>query len=140
MRPRTRFCAGFLVLALAACAPTPSPSRAPVSGVATSHWKVELFFGRGSSPGGEVSDEEWRRFVDEVITPAFPDGLSVVDATGQWRRGDGTLEHERSEIVVVIVAEGQLDVAKIDAVRAAYRARFHQESVLRVIERVDAAF
>ena len=40
--------------------------------------KTELYFGL-SRPGGaeKVSAEEWRGFLDNFVTPRFPDGLTV---------------------------------------------------------------
>ena len=43
-----------------------------------------LFFGLGT-PDGIVSDDAWVRFLAEIVTPRFPNGLTVVDANGQWR-------------------------------------------------------
>jgi hypothetical protein len=91
---------------------------------------VELFLGRGLAGGGEVTEQEWRRFVDDEVTPRFPDGLTVFDARGQWR-SDGVIERENSK-VLRILAPGGADVdARLDALMDAYIKRFHQRSVLR---------
>lgn len=37
-----------------------------------------------------VSDEDWRAFLAAEVTPRFPDGLTVIDAAGQWRDGAAT--------------------------------------------------
>src|SRR5271170_1905529 len=42
---------------------------------------AELLFGREAG----VSDAAWARFVTRELTPRFPDGLTVNDASGQWR-------------------------------------------------------
>jgi Protein of unknown function (DUF3574) len=44
----------------------------------------DLFFGRNISGGGEVSDEQFQAFVNNVITPRFPSGLTTFDASGQF--------------------------------------------------------
>ncbi|MFI5299076.1 MAG: DUF3574 domain-containing protein [Polyangiales bacterium] len=123
----------------AGCAPQ-VPRATTVTTATASHWRVELFFGRGLKTGGEVSDAEWQRFVDEVLTPAFPDGLSILDAAGQWRGASGVIEHERSKVVVVILAGERVDESRIDQVRSAYRERFGQESVMRVVGKVEVGF
>ena len=46
---------------------------------------AELIFGRKIGDRVAVTETKWSRFVDQEITPRFPDGLSVVDARGQWR-------------------------------------------------------
>ena len=98
--------------------------------------KAELYFGR-AMPGGEVSDSDWQRFADEEITPRFPDGLTIEDASGQWKGAAGP-ERERAKHVVIVVP-GDAS-AKLDAIRAAYKARFHQEAVLRFETRGCGSF
>lgn len=90
-----------------------------------------LYFGRHRPDGGIVDEVQWRAFVDDVLTPRFPDGLTIVSATGQWRGGDGAIEREPSEVVTILHA-GDADARHaIDAVIDEYRRRFAQESVLR---------
>ena len=44
---------------------------------------AQLFFGRsiGDQPG--VSDQAFRKFVDEELTPRFPEGLTILEGGGQ---------------------------------------------------------
>src|SRR5262249_27399903 len=46
---------------------------------------AELMFGRKIGDRIGVSEAAWARFLDREISPRFPDGLTVVDAAGQWR-------------------------------------------------------
>jgi len=94
---------------------------------------AQLFFGRniGDQPG--VSDADFRRFMDEVVTPRFPDGLTVLDGGGQWRGKDEVLIREASKVVLLILPQGDSG-ARIEAVRDAYKTRFHQEAVLVVTQ------
>src|SRR6185312_9581114 len=43
-----------------------------------------LYFGRSVAGRAEVSDQEWRDFREQVITPALPDGYTVVNGQGAW--------------------------------------------------------
>ena len=92
--------------------------------------EVELMFGRniGGKPG--VSEAQWRAFLAREVTPRFPDGLTVYEATGQWRDAKTkALVRERSKIVrIVLPADAQAD-AKIEAIADAYIKRFKQDSV-----------
>ena len=90
-----------------------------------------LYFGRNRPDGGTVSDADWRRFLDEVVTPRFPSGLTVVDATGQWRGESGVVEQERSQIVTVFHAGDAGSRRAVADVAAEYKRRFRQEAVLR---------
>ncbi len=98
---------------------------------------ADLYFGLSIPGGGAVSEAEWQRFVDEEITPRFPDGLTITDAKGQWRDASGIVR-EPSKHLFVIKASGDAD--KLAAVRAAYRARYHQDSVLLVETPVCGSF
>jgi hypothetical protein len=54
----------------------------------------------------------------------------VVDATGQWRDSNrNMLVRERSKLVLLTLRPGAADQAKIDAIVAAYKRRFRQQSV-----------
>jgi hypothetical protein len=94
---------------------------------------VDLYFGRNIGDTLGVDEAEWAAFVDEEITPRFPRGLSVVDVAGQWRdRETGQIGREPSKAVTIVLS-GELDErARLDAVRAAYIARFDQQAVMLV--------
>ena len=79
----------------------------------------------------KVSDAEWRRFLDDTITPRFPDGLTVAHTTDQWRGASGKVERERSEVVTLLHAGGAGEKDKIVEIVTAYKGRFQQEAVLR---------
>lgn len=98
----------------------------------TVHTRTELFFGR-SKPGGEVvSEAEFRQFVDAEVTPRFPAGLSVLNASGQYRDSSGTIIQEDSKLVVLHYPYSRANSDAVEAIRTAYKAAFQQESVLRV--------
>jgi hypothetical protein len=123
-------------LTLAACAPQ-APSCAPPAVAATG---FEVYFGR-DKPGGEVTDTEWQAFLNEILSPRFPDGLTVLDAEGRWRdprtgRGLG----ERTKLVLIVAPDGAAARQAVDAVAADYRRRFDQHTVLRVERPVCAIF
>ena len=101
---------------------------------------AELFFGRdvGDEPG--VSDADWRRFVDEEVSPRFPSGLSVNDVYGQWRGPKGEFVREPSKALFLVLAGNRDESANLGYVRDAYRRRFHQESVLLVEQQACVSF
>ncbi|MEI9964099.1 MAG: DUF3574 domain-containing protein [Caulobacteraceae bacterium] len=101
---------------------------------------AEMVFGRDIGGGLGVSDADWRAFLDQEITPRFPEGLSVIDVQGQWRGADGTIVREPSKILFLVLDGGPDDPAKITHIRDAYKARFRQESVLLVTRPACVAF
>jgi Protein of unknown function (DUF3574) len=89
--------------------------------------RTELLFG-----AGHVSDAAWKTFLAREVTPRFPDGLTAFDGYGQWKAPDGRSSKERSHILLLWHAPGADSDTKIDAIRDAYKTRFHQQSVMRV--------
>jgi hypothetical protein len=87
--------------------------------------RTELLFG-----AGHVSRAAWRDFLAREVTPRFPYGLTAFEAYGQWRGPDGHIAMEPSR--VLLIWHGADENAKIDAIRGAYKERFHQQSVMRV--------
>jgi hypothetical protein len=125
-----------LVLLLAACAtaPTcPAPSK-PAT-------QVDLYFGRDIGGRSQVSDAQWAHFIDEEVTPRFPDGLSVTDAYGQYRDDrTGRISRERSKRLTILIGDATAARPRFEAVVDAYKRRFQQQSVLKVEGPVCAAF
>src|SRR5262249_15198766 len=117
----------LLTSALTACAAATNPS-----GLRPAHVE-RLYFGRNIGDTATVSDSAWNRFVQETLTPEFPEGATVWDAAGQWRAPDGSLVRERSfvvELVHVVTPEVE---ARVNRVMTAYKQRFAQQSVLRLV-------
>jgi hypothetical protein len=103
--------------------------------------ETELFFGRNIPGGGVVSEEQFQAFIDEVITPRFPAGLTIFDAQGQFKDSTGTIIEESSKVVTLLLEDTVENEAAIDEIVRAYREQFNQESVLLVVdEDVDVAF
>jgi hypothetical protein len=133
----TRAAALVLMMVLGGCATLPGTCPAGQHGA----WEAQLVFGRNIEGRPGVSDAEFQAFVDSELTPRFPDGLTVVDAAGQWRGGAGRVEREASKLVMLILPDrSTATLARLDAARAAYKARFHQESVMVVAQPVCAGF
>src|SRR5471032_2937923 len=84
----------FALLLLGACAPQQqAPACAAPLKPAV---EVDLFY-------GEVSDADWASYLAEEVTPRFPNGLTAVDAAGQWRGPSGVISRERSKMLIIVV-------------------------------------
>ena|SRR5579871_6560568 len=109
-----------------------------------SNWvNTQLYFGLG--PAGDaskgVSEADWRAFLDTEVTPRFPAGLSVVDVYGQWlSKGQATPEHIRSKMIVIDYPETAANERSIEAIRVAWKAKTHDQSVMKVTEHADVSF
>lgn len=93
-----------------------------------------IYFGT-DSPAGVVSDEAWTDFLREQVTPRFPAGLSVWQASGQWLGVDGQLTTERSFVLSLVHPEDPVAEGAVRTLIAEYKIRFRQEAVLRVYSR-----
>lgn len=102
---------------------------------------AQLFFGRSMKGGQSIDATAWRNFLAESVTPRFPDGLTVIEASGQWRqRSTGRIISEASTIVEIVTDDAPATLAKLEAIRADYRKRFSQESVGLVTNRACASW
>lgn len=95
--------------------------------------RTELFFGL-SKPGGRITKRQFDRFVDDEVTPRFPDGLTVLSGEGQFRLEDGEIIEERSKVIVLLHGGGDVESKEIDEIRAEYIDQHDQQSVLRTDE------
>jgi hypothetical protein len=127
------------VVALGGCGALPSPPSA-CGKTFEPFDRDTLYFGRATPSGGQVSDAEWTAFLDENVTPAFPQGLTVTDAAGQWRSTSGDVVREPSKLVVLLHPRSDKDDAAIAGIVGAYRLRFAQESVLQERQAVCVRF
>jgi hypothetical protein len=102
---------------------------------------AELLFGRDIGSRVGVSETAWTRFVAREITPRFPEGLTVMNALGQWRdHASGRTVREPSKHVEIVLAGGADDEAKLDAVVTAYKRRFRQQSVGVIVRPACVSF
>lgn len=86
-----------------------------------------LYCGLSIPGGGAVSEAEVATFVEEVVTPRFPEGFTIWRAEGLWKGG-----HEPSLVVEILHPYDAALDAKVREIAEEFRKRFHQEAVMRV--------
>jgi hypothetical protein len=95
--------------------------------------RTELYFGTSKSDGSVVTAQEFQDFVDEIVTPRFPDGLTLLTGDGQWRNSAGVIIEEESNVLILLYPlDDKEATSEIEQIREAYKDAFQQESVLRV--------
>ncbi|MFG1672108.1 DUF3574 domain-containing protein [Streptomyces sp. Y7] len=144
---RTRASLAVAGLLLAVGAPTAyatlDDTAAAVPARGEPYIETRLFFGTARPDGGPaVTDRQFMDFVDEEVTPDFPDGLTVQSGRGQWRDGGGTIEKETSYELILLYPEvrAQDSDRRIEEIRGAYEKAFGQEAVGRVDDRARVDF
>ncbi len=113
------------LLALAACTPPVQTAAPACMAPLKPALQVDLYF-------GGIGEREWTAFLDEEVTPRFPDGLSVLDVRGQYRNQQGTIGREHAKLLVIVVFDAPAHAARVQAIVDSYVRRYKQESVLRV--------
>lgn len=104
-------------------------------------WTLDrLYFGRSIPTGGQVSEQNWRVFLANVVTPRFPDGLTVWRAEGQWQDSTGAIVREPTFLLELAHPNGSEARRKLAEVIGAYKQQFRQESVLRISDQVRVEF
>jgi hypothetical protein len=102
---------------------------------------AELLFGRDIGNHVGVSESDFTRFVAREMTPRFPDGLTVTDAMGQWRdRDSGRIVREPSKHVEIVLPGNDDDEARLDAIAAAYKRAYYQQSVGIIVRAACVSF
>jgi hypothetical protein len=127
-----------LAASLAGCATAPQVASCPDGQQRLR--TAQLFFGRNLGEKPAVSEAAFGKFVDQELTPRFPDGLTILDGGGQWRGPENKLIRESAKVVLIVLPKAGDSSERIEAVRDAYKARFHQESVLLITQAACVSF
>jgi hypothetical protein len=121
--------AGSMTMGAPALATADEP-RAAACPAPLERWtEISLYLGRNIAGIGEVTEYQFRNFLREVVTPRFPDGLTVLDAAGQFRDG-ARIIRERTKLLILLVPDAAEVRGKVAAVVSRYKTRFRQQSVL----------
>jgi hypothetical protein len=102
--------------------------------------RTELVFGMSRSSGPDITETEFQGFVDDQITPRFPEGLTVLSGNGQFKDASGTIVQEKAKLLVLLYPLTKQSIKLVEDVRAEYKAIFQQQSVLRIDEQMCVSF
>lgn len=113
-------------MALAGCASTAPPTACP-AGQASMRTAQLFLGGKGQAA---PSEPELRRFVVDEVTPRFPDGVTLTPGGGRWKGPEHQMMRDAAKVLVLVLPAKGDPAANVEAVRAAYRARFNQDSAV----------
>jgi Protein of unknown function (DUF3574) len=90
----------------------------------------DLFFGRAVPNRSDVTDREWRSFLDDTVTVNLPNGYTVHEGYGAWMN-PMTQKTIREATVILRVAlpDTPDSLAAVNRIRADYQVRFRQQLV-----------
>jgi hypothetical protein len=98
-------------------------------GAASPQMRTTLYFGL-TRANGAISELEWQIFLRDEVTRRFPEGLTAWEAHGQWRTPTGTIDHERSKVLLLVHPDTVEARRSVQEVIGKYRKQFEQQSVL----------
>ncbi|HET6293948.1 MAG TPA: DUF3574 domain-containing protein [Kribbella sp.] len=104
--------------------------------------RTELFFGM-DKPGPDVTDYQFQRFINDTVTPRFPDGLTVLAGNGQWKDSEsGKIVREHSKVLIIVypIDAAKDSSRKLEEIRSKYEKQFQQESVMRADSTENVSF
>lgn len=102
--------------------------------------KTELLFGMSKPNNTVITESEFQHFVDQEVTPRFPDGLTVLSAIGQFKTTNQDIIKEKSKLLLLLYPFNRDSDRKIEQIRQAYQKIFQQQSVLRLDARSCVSF
>ena len=100
---------------------------------------ARLYLGQ-SNAAGPIPPQQFDEFIDTVVTPKFPDGLTLLPASGRWRAPDNTLVRERTVVLELIYPDDETGRAKGLEVIEQYKVKFRQHAVLLVVDRPSVSY
>ena len=104
-------------------------------GASAPQLRTTLYFGL-TRANGAISELDWQIFLRDEVTRRFPQGLTSWEAEGQWRSPGGTIDRERSKVLLLVHADTVEARGAVQEVIATYRRQFDQQSVLWESSRV----
>lgn len=93
--------------------------------------QLALVFGTQRKDTAPVSSKEWEDFLKGEVATRLPGGFTVLTGYGLWRGPISAFAGEASHLLLIWYEPAEGMDERIEAIRAAYKARFGQESVLR---------
>lgn len=125
-------CAVLALTFLGCYCPMTCASRHCPAAAAPQWVKSEVYFGRELPGGGQVSPADWADFLNKVVTPRFPKGLTIYDAYGQMQHADGRIEKQSTWVIILLHPHDPAADRAIQEVIDAYRKQFSKAQVAMV--------
>lgn len=101
---------------------------------------VTLYFVLDRRDDNPVSEDQWKDFIKNKVTPHFPKGLTVTSGRGQYLAASGTLYDEDSKILHIVYEREINSDEKIEELREWFCQEYDQESVMRVDNQSPASW
>ena len=126
----------FIALAMTGCA---AAAEQPCPEGFERYIEFQLFFGLHDSDGQRVSEDEWKGFLADTVTPRFPAGMTIIDVGGQWQDPYGAIQQEDTKLLRGLLDAPDGDgLRRIDEISDEFTTRFNQDPVFRIVNETCA--
>ena len=93
-----------------------------------------LYLGTEKDDRVVVTTEQWKAFLETVVTPAFPEGFTTWQTYGQWRDRNGRIDKEDGYVLQFIHSRDESIGDRVKKIADEYNRRFEQKAVLYTTE------
>ncbi len=102
--------------------------------------QTDIYLGLNIPGDGVVGEEDFQRFLEEVVSAEFPLGLTALDAYGQMLEQDGDCEKQQTKVIVLVHQNDDANLQAVERVIGAYRERFGGPQVMHTTSPIDVEF
>jgi hypothetical protein len=103
--------------------------------------QLQMFFGQTQNDGQPVPAQVWTNFLKNVITPRFPDGLTIYDTSGQYMDPDThQITRENTKVVMIAAVNTAITRNRTTQIIDAWKKRANQNSVGLITNTICAQF
>jgi hypothetical protein len=127
------------IVSLGACAVPNRQLCAP--GVGAPMTVFTLYLGTAIPGRGNLTETEWRSFLDDTVTADLPNGYTILDASGAWMNPitRKTIK-EATKVLIAALPETPESLVAVDRIRRDYQLKFRQQLVGMTVEQVCGTF
>ena len=131
--------AGCLIVGFGGCAAQTDRLCGP--GVGSPVAIFTLYLGESIPDRGNLTDKEWRAFLDTTVTGNLPNGYTVFDANGGWMNPiTHRTSKEATKVLLVALPDTPASLAAINRVRTDYKVRYRQQLVGMTVQQACGEF
>ena len=103
--------------------------------------RTELFYGGGLREGRGDYETMWEEYLNNVVTPRFPEGLTQIEASGQWRVREGRKPRRTpTRILILVHRDSPENFGQLEEIRRIWKEMSGHRSVLRVTIPADVDY
>lgn len=102
--------------------------------------RTELYYGAGRLPHDGKPDERWENYINNEVTPRFPEGLTLLEGTGQWRVEVGEKPRRNRTRILILIHEATEEKSRmVEEIQKKWIEISGHQAVLRVSQPAEVS-